>query len=107
MSRYPSATTRLLTAAERAISTSELATPLVIEAAARRDLSFLKDLLQSRSAELIADVATHGAVLLRGFEIVTDRDFAAAVLSIPTMLGMDRMFMAEEGRTAVPGERYV
>jgi alpha-ketoglutarate-dependent taurine dioxygenase len=97
----------LLSAAERSMSTGEPATPLVIEAATRRDLGFLEGLLKSRSAELVTDVATHGAILLRGFEIGSDADFSTAVLSIPGMVGMDRMFMAEDGRTAVAGERYV
>jgi hypothetical protein len=107
MSRYPNVLTRLLAPEERALSTREDETPLVIEAGDRRDMGFLKGFLDSHSSELIADTARHGAVLLRGFDVASDRDFEAAVLSIRGMQGIDRVFMAEEGRTIVAGARYV
>jgi alpha-ketoglutarate-dependent taurine dioxygenase len=107
MSRYPNVAVRLLVPAERSISSSERASPLVIEAEERRDLKFLTEFLRSHSAELTEDVAKHGAILLRGFDIASDKDFETAVLSIRTMIGMDSVFMEEEGRTAVEGSRYV
>jgi alpha-ketoglutarate-dependent taurine dioxygenase len=107
MSRYPNVLTRLLAPEERALSTRENETPLVIEANGRRDMGFLKGFLDSHSSELIADAASHGAVLLRGFDVASDRDFEASVLSIRGMRGIDRVFMAEEGRTIVAGARYV
>lgn len=107
MLRYPEVVARTLAPEERAISTREVETPLVLQPVGRRDLQFLKELLDARSHEVISDAAKHGAVLIRGFDVASDRDFEDVVLSIRGMVGMDRVFMAEEGRVLVDGARFV
>jgi alpha-ketoglutarate-dependent taurine dioxygenase len=68
---------------------------------------FLETFLRAHSEPLLADVAAHGALLLRGFEVRSPRDFERALLSIGGLQGMDEVLMSEEGRTLVPGTRYV
>ena len=67
--RYSGVTTRLLDRDERLIDTEE-PTPLVIERrGSSGSLGFIREFLSSNSSEIVMDIATHGAVLLRGFDL--------------------------------------
>jgi len=105
--RYTGVVTRTLRDEERRVPTSEAQTPLVIEPLQARDATFLQEFLESHSSELMEDIATHGAVLLRGFDVTSPADFERQVLSIRGMHGMNEVLMSEEGRTVVDGTRFV
>ena len=89
--RYSGVTTRLLDRDERLIDTQE-PTPLVIERrGSSGSLGFLREFLSSNSSEIVMDIATHGAVLLRGFDLRSPRDFESATLAISGFQGIRRM----------------
>ena len=100
-------TTRWLDPSEREITSSEPTTPWVVEATRRSDVEHLHSTLESHSDLVLRRVAEHGAVLVRGFDLVSDADFERAVLAIRGMQGMASVFMSEVGRTLVPGTRFV
>jgi alpha-ketoglutarate-dependent taurine dioxygenase len=104
---YTGVRTRLLERKERFVRTNEEATPLVIEPIDSTTPGFLQDFLSSHSSDVVHDIATHGAMLLRGFALKTEDDFERAVLSIKGFRGIDKVFMSEAGRTLVPGTRFV
>ncbi|MFI4919701.1 MAG: TauD/TfdA family dioxygenase [Legionellales bacterium] len=104
---YAGVTTRFLRADERHIPVSLTTLPLVIEAKEQKDLDFLTNFLSSHSSELKRDIATYGAVLLRGFKVTTTEAFEQTVLSISGMQGMSHLFMSEPGRTLVDNLKYV
>jgi len=101
--RYTGVVTRTLRDEERRVPTTEQQTPLVIEPLHARDATFLAEFLASHSSELIEDIARHGAVLVRGFDVTSPADFERQVLSIRGMQGMNEVLMSEEGRTVVDG----
>jgi alpha-ketoglutarate-dependent taurine dioxygenase len=70
-------------------------------------MEHLRATLSSHSSLILRRVAEHGAVLFRGFDLMTDLDFESAVLSIHDMQGIASVFMSETGRTLVPGTRFV
>jgi alpha-ketoglutarate-dependent taurine dioxygenase len=105
--RYGQAQSRFLSDDERTFPVEERETPLVIEPRGSSSLDALLDLLSSHSEQIIRAIAHHGAVLLRGFEVKSDADFERAVLSLRSFEGISNVFMAEEGRTTVPGTRFV
>jgi len=105
--RYTGVVTRTLRDEERRVPTNEKQTPLLIEPLHARDATFLAEFLASHSSELIEDMATHGAVLVRGFDLASPADFERQVLSIRGMQGMNEVLMSEEGRTVVDGTRFV
>jgi alpha-ketoglutarate-dependent taurine dioxygenase len=92
---------------ERRVPAGAPETPLVIEPAGDRRAAFLNGFLGAFSSQILADVATHGAVLLRGFDLATPQAFERAMLALDGMRALDDVFMAEAGRTVVPGTRYV
>jgi alpha-ketoglutarate-dependent taurine dioxygenase len=100
-------TTRLLEPSERELESSEPNTPWVVEARQRPDVEHLQAMLAEQSNLVLRRVAEHGAVLFRGFDLESDADFERAVLSIRGMRGIASVFMSEEGRTLVPGTRFV
>jgi len=105
--RYSGVTTRLLNRDERLIDTEE-PTPLVIERQGRSgSLEFLREFLSSNSSEIVMDIATHGAVLLRGFDLRSPQDFETATLAISNFQGIDECLMSEPGREVVKGTRFV
>src|SRR5581483_1333835 len=63
--------------------------------------------LKVNSESLMEDVAKYGALLFRGFEIHSDRDFENAILSIEGLQGISEAFMAEQGRERVGDLKYV
>ena len=104
---YSGVTTRLLDQEERLIYTEEL-TPLVIERqGSSGSLGHLRDFLSSNSSEIIMDIATHGAVLLRGFDLRCPKDFESAILAISNFQGINKCLMSEPGRELVRGTRFV
>jgi alpha-ketoglutarate-dependent taurine dioxygenase len=103
----PSVAGRLLSDAERPFPTEERGVPFVIEARERRDVDFLNALLKERSATFHRLLAAHGAVLLRGFHVATQRDFEAVLTSIDGLVAMDGYFMTEFGRDTLPGSNHV
>ena len=93
---------------ERRIETSEAQTPLVVEPARAQDgnIASARSYLGSHSAELLRDLARHGAVLLRGFRVDSARALEDVVLSIDGLHGMAAMFMSEPGRTRLPQTQF-
>lgn len=105
--RYTGVVTRTLRDDERRVPTGEKQTPLVIEPLHSRDATFLQEFLASHSSALMEDIAAHGAVLLRGFDVTSPADFERQVLSIRGMQGMNEVLMSEKGRDVVDGTRFV
>lgn len=104
---YPGVTTRFLRPDERLIASEEQEMPLVIEATAHTDLAFLQTFLQAHSAQLLNNISNYGALLLRGFDVQSDKDFEESVLSIKGLRGISEAFMSEEGRIHVGDLKYV
>src|SRR6476646_10748652 len=67
--RYVGVIARLLDSAERGVQISETETPLVIAPRGPSSPEFLRDFLSSHSTQLSEDIARHGALLLRGFNV--------------------------------------
>lgn len=105
--RYDGATARFLRKEERLINTSETEMPLVLEAKGQTDLPFLQKFLEAHSESLMEDVGKYGALLFRGFDIQSEKDFENAILSINGLNGISEAFMAEHGRERVDGLKYV
>lgn len=89
---YDEVTTRFLRKDERFINTLETEMPLVFEAKERKDLKFLRDFLAANSEKLMEDVGKYGALLFRGFDIQSDKDFESALLSIKHLNGISEAF---------------
>ncbi len=104
---YDGVTTRLLRKDERFINTLETEMPLVFEAKEQKDLKFLQDFLKANSKNLLDDVGKYGALLFRGFDIQSDRDFEITILSINGLNGISEAFMSEHGRDRVDGLKCV
>ncbi len=104
---YTGVVARTLRDDERRVKTDERDTPLLIEAQQSRDLTFLDSFLAAYSTPLLDDIATHGAILLRGFDVRSPLDFQRAVLGIRGMRGMNEVMMSEAGRTVVEGTQFV
>jgi hypothetical protein len=107
LSLYERVTTRFLRKEERLISSSENEMPLVIEAKERKDVQFLQNFLKSNSEKLMEDVAKYGALLFRGFDIQSDKEFEDTILSIDGLHGISDAFMSEHGRERVGDLKYV
>ena len=104
---YDGVTTRCLREDERLINTKETEMPLVLEAKGRTDLQFFQDFLKANSENLLEDAGKHGALLFRGFDIQSDKDFEKAILSLDGLHGISEAFMSEHGRERVDGLKYV
>ena len=104
---YTNVITRFLRPDERLVQSEEQEMPLVIEANAATDLPFLHDLLKTHSKQILSDISTYGAVLLRGFDISTDEEFENTVLSIEGLHGIRDAFMSEEGRIHAGDAQFV
>ena len=104
---YKDVTVRFLRSDEQLIPSSLNDMPLVLEANETRDLNFLQKFVKENSAALLRDIAQHGAVLLRGFDVTSASDFEQTILSVPEFKGMSDVFMAEEGRIQVGDLKYV
>jgi alpha-ketoglutarate-dependent taurine dioxygenase len=107
VSQYEQVITRLLSEAERPYPAGEARTPLVIQAKASSDLRFLKTFLAAHSDRIRKDIYSHGAVLLRGFQVGSPQDFESILSAIPGFRPMKGYFMAELGRDPVKGTGYV
>lgn len=105
--RYSGVISRTLTAAERRVPTNEDETPLVIEPLESSNAAFLRNFLGCYSSQLLNDLAKHGALLLRGFDVESPCDFERYILSIRGMCGMNEILLSEPGRTTVEGTRFV
>ena len=104
---YAEVTTRFLRNEERLILSEEREMPLVIEAQDQNDLAFLQQFLASHSSQILSDISTYGAVLLRGFEVASEHDFEKTVLSLDGFQGISEAFMSEEGRVPVGDLKFV
>lgn len=104
---YDGVTARFLRNDERLINTSETEMPLVFEAKEQTSLNFLQDFLKANSEKLMDDVGKYGALLFRGFDIQSDKDFENTILSINGLHGISEAFMSEHGRERVDGLKYV
>lgn len=104
---YNGVTARFLNSNERLINTEEKEMPLVFEPQERKDLPFLQNFLSKNSEKLMEDVGKYGALLFRGFDIQSDKDFEQAIVSIQGIKGISDAFMAEHGRERVDGLKYV
>ncbi|MFZ4077242.1 MAG: TauD/TfdA family dioxygenase [Legionellaceae bacterium] len=104
---YSSVTTRFLHPEERLIISEETEMPLVIEPKEDSSLVFLNKFLSDHAQALHKDLAKYGAILLRGFDITSEKDFQTSVLSLEGMTGISEAFMSEEGRVPVGDLSYV
>lgn len=104
---YNGVKTRFLRKKERQIHTLETEMPLVFEPTKRKDVKFLKEFLEANSDSLMKDVGTYGALLFRGFDIQSEKEFENAILSIKGLNGISEAFMAESGRERVGDLKYV
>lgn len=104
---YPGVITRFLSDEERLVLSSEKEMPLVIEAHDNKSMAFLQTFLSTHSARLLKDIATYGAVLLRGFEITSDEAFENTLLSMEGFHGIREAFMSEEGRIHPEGLNFI
>ena len=107
VSQYEQVITRLLSEAERPYPAGEARTPLVIQARSSSDLSFLKRFLATHSDRIRKDIYSHGAVLLRGFQVGSPREFEDVLSAVPGFRPMKGYFMAELGRDPVKGTGFV
>jgi alpha-ketoglutarate-dependent taurine dioxygenase len=98
---------RTLDSNERRTWTNRQETPLVIEPTGRGSLGLLSEFLRTRSSEVLNALATHGAILLRRFEVTSPSDFESAVTSIRGMNCMRDILFAEAGRTLADGATAV
>jgi alpha-ketoglutarate-dependent taurine dioxygenase len=104
---YSGVTTRLLSREERLIQTEE-PTPLVIERrGSSGSLEFVREFLASNSSQILLDIATHGAVLLRGFDLRSPQDFERVTLAIPHFQGVNEYLMSEPGRERLADTHFV
>lgn len=104
---YSGVTTRLLGREERFIHTEE-PTPLVIERrGSSGSLEFLREFLSSNSSQIVEDIATHGAILLRGFDLRCPQDFESATLAISHFRGINEYLMSEPGRERMADTQFV
>jgi alpha-ketoglutarate-dependent taurine dioxygenase len=104
---YDGVELRFLRQDERLINTSETEMPLVFEAKERKDLKFLQEFLKAHSEKLMEDVGKYGALLFRGFDVQSDKDFENTILSINGLHGISDAFMSEHGRERVGSLKYV
>lgn len=104
---YTGVITRFLRKDERLVLSEENEMPLVLEAKDSTELQFLQEFLASNSVQIIEDIAKYGAVLLRGFDVVSDQDFENTVLKIQGFKGISEAFMSEEGRIHAGDLKYV
>jgi alpha-ketoglutarate-dependent taurine dioxygenase len=104
---YPGVAVRFLREDERLIPSLEKELPLVIEATEQSDNEFLQRLLAENATQIMEDIGRYGALLLRGFDISSEREFENTVMSIPEMKGITDTFMSEEGRVHVGDLKYV
>ena len=104
---YEGVISRHLTGAERRVPIEEEGTPLVIEPLRSSNTGFLEEFLQHHSSRIYVDLATHGAILLRGFDVASAGDFERVTLSIQGMSGIHEILLSEPGRAVVDGTRFV
>lgn len=104
---YADVNTRFLHSHERLISSKADELPLVIEPKQETSMYFLKNFLSSHSREILEEISTYGAILLRGFDVSSETDFESALLSIHGLEGISEAFMSEEGRVPVGDLNYV
>ncbi len=104
---YAGVTTRFLNPNERLVLSKENEMPFVIEAKEDNSVQFLQAFLISNTDKILNDMSHYGAVLLRGFNIVSEEDFETTVLSIRGMKGISEAFMSEQGRIHVGNSKYV
>lgn len=107
LSQYNDVVWRPLSDSERGVSSSEGDTPLVIEPLKSSSVSFLHEFLQSHSAQIRAALVRHGALLIRGFDVTSSRDFEQTILRIRGMSGMSELLLSEPGRTLADGTQFV
>ncbi|HBI21964.1 MAG TPA: hypothetical protein DDY37_05190 [Legionella sp.] len=104
---YKNVITRFLRQDERFVLSDEHDMPRVIEAEGSHDLEWLQTFLNEHSNQLLADISTYGAVLLRGFNITSEEAFEKTVLSIQGLTGISDAFMSEEGRIPAGNATFV
>ncbi|CAH9059401.1 hypothetical protein PSECIP111951_02066 [Pseudoalteromonas holothuriae] len=106
-SNYNEVIARTLLATERNMVVNDNSTPLVIEPKGDSNAKYLCDFLQNNSQPLLKDLAKHGAILIRGFDIDTSAQFEQALLSIRGMSGMNELLLSEAGRTIADDTKFV
>lgn len=104
---FAGAASRLIEDHERPYRTEERTVPLVIEPTAPHGEKGLTGFLLENSERVLKAVYAHGAVLFRGFDVESDRDFEEAILSVRGLRPMNGYFMAEPGRLPVEGTNSV
>lgn len=107
MPLYKNVLTRFLKNEERACVSHETELPLVIEATQSHDVEFLWNFLSTNSKQILKDITTYGAVLLRGFDVKSGAEFEKTLLSINGLKGISELFMPVVGRVYIDGLKYV
>lgn len=107
--QYIGIKTRFLRNDERLIPSKENKLPLVIEPASPEFAAgdVIRSFLSTNSYQIIENLASYGAILLRGFDIHSTKEFEKTILSIQGMQGMGHLFMSEPGRERVDDLEYV
>ncbi|MDQ6814266.1 MAG: TauD/TfdA family dioxygenase [Bacteroidota bacterium] len=98
---------RQLNKEERNLPTNEENIPLVIEPEASGGTAFLNNFLAKNAEAIIEEITKNGAVLLRNFDVKSERDFEQAVASIEGLRPMESYFMSAPGRTLIEGAKFV
>lgn len=101
------AAVRFLRDDERSVKVEDPTIPLVVDGRSSAGPRAASDFLAAQGGAILSAVAKHGAVLLRGFDIPTTADFERVMLTVQGVSAMGEAFMAEPGRTVVPGAKYV
>ncbi|MEO7328071.1 MAG: TauD/TfdA family dioxygenase, partial [Minicystis sp.] len=107
IARFDGVKTRLLEDHERPYGTVDRDLPLVIEPDGAPGFSAISALFAARSREIKEAVYDHGAILLRGFEITSEREFEQTILSLQGVRAMESYFMPEPGRDLAADTRSV
>jgi hypothetical protein len=95
---------RLLSGAERPYCSGDSKIPLVIEPKpGSQNVGSLCEFLSTNSESVVESIYQHGAVLLRGFDITDDQEFARVTRSIKGLHPMNGYFGEEHGRVPIKG----
>jgi alpha-ketoglutarate-dependent taurine dioxygenase len=105
--QYAGVVRRTLESNERRIREIVDCTPLVIEPLKSSSGMFLRQFLDEYSPQILEDIAKYGALLIRGFDVDSPKEFEKVIHSIRSMRGMYEILLSEEGRTLAEGSRFV
>lgn len=98
---------RFLSESEKTIFNNENQSPLVIEPNKEITSANYLDYFNTNSEDIRSMVTKYGAVLFRGFDIQSEKDFEHAMNKIDGLVPINDYFMSEPGRTLIEGSKSV